>query len=281
MPQTGYPLFSAFTRLSADQTVSVSFTKHPFPSTLFLYFCPSMWAICKKEFRQFFSNLTGYITIILFLLLNGLFLFVFSSFNILDYGYATLESFFNLSPFILLLLIPAVTMRLFPDEWRSGTMETLFTRPLTAWQIVLGKYIASLFVVVIALLPTLTYLFTMKAMAADGTVLDMGGIAGSYIGLLFLSAAFTAIGLCCSSFTSNPVVAFLLSAFFCFVLYSGFTALSTFFGAETDYIVEMLGMDFHYRSLSKGVIDSRDVLYFLSIIFFTLFLTVQRISRKK
>ena len=139
MPQTGYPLFSAFTRLSADQTVSVSFTKHPFPSTLFLYFCPSMWAICKKEFRQFFSNLTGYITIILFLLLNGLFLFVFSSFNILDYGYATLENFFNLSPFILLLLIPAVTMRLFPDEWRSGTMETLFTRPLTAWQIVLGK----------------------------------------------------------------------------------------------------------------------------------------------
>ena len=102
----------------------------------FLYFCCSMWAICKKEFRQFFSNLTGYITIILFLLLNGLFLFVFSSFNILDYGYATLENFFNLSPYILLLLIPAVTMRLFPDEWRSGTMETLFTRPLTAWQIV-------------------------------------------------------------------------------------------------------------------------------------------------
>lgn len=250
-------------------------------STLFHYFCSSMWPICKKEFRQFFSNLTGYITIILFLLLNGLFLFVFSSFNILDYGYASLENFFNLSPFILLLLIPAVTMRIFPDEWRSGTMETLFTRPLTSWQIVLGKYIASLFVVVIALLPTLTYLFTIKAMAADGTVLDSGGIMGSYIGLLFLSAAFTAIGVCSSSFTSNPVVAFLLSASFCFVLYSGFTAFSTLFGAGTDYVIEMLGMDFHYRSLSKGVIDSRDVIYFLSITFFTLFLTVQRISRKK
>lgn len=240
-----------------------------------------MWAICKKEFRQFFSNLTGYISIILFLLLNGLFLFVFSSFNILDYGYATLENFFSLSPYILLLLIPAVTMRLFPDEWRNGTMETLFTRPLSAWQIVWGKYLAALFVVLIALLPTLTYLFTINAMSADGTTLDFGGIAGSYTGLLFLCAAFTAVGLCCSSFTGNPVVAFLMSAFFCFVLYSGFAALSKLLGTGFDFIVEMLGMDFHYQSLSRGVIDSRDLIYFLSLIFFTLFITVQRIGRKK
>ncbi|MBP6688236.1 MAG: gliding motility-associated ABC transporter permease subunit GldF [Lacibacter sp.] len=240
-----------------------------------------MWAICKKEFRQFFSNLTGYISIILFLLLNGLFLFVFSSFNILDYGYATLENFFNLSPYILLLLIPAVTMRLFPDEWRAGTMEILLTRPISTRQIVIGKYLASLLVVLIALLPTLTYLITINAMSAEGTSLDMGGIAGSYIGLLFLSAAFTAIGICCSSFTGNPVVAFLLSAFFCFVLYNGFTALSTLVGTGFDYIVEMLGMEFHYRSLSKGVIDSRDVIYFLSITLFTLFITIQRIGRKK
>lgn len=239
-----------------------------------------MWAICKKEFRQFFSNLTGYITIILFLLLNGLFLFVFSSFNILDFGYATLENFFNLAPYILLLLIPAVTMRLFPDEKRAGTLEILFTRPLTAKQIVLGKFIASLLVVFIALLPTLTYLFTIKAMSAEGTVLDMGGIAGSYIGLLFLSAAFTAIGLCSSSFTGNPVVAFLLSAFLCFAFYSGFGALSKLLGAGIDYIVEMIGMEFHYRSLSKGVIDSRDLVYFLSIICFALFFTIQQIGRK-
>lgn len=239
-----------------------------------------MWAICKKEFRQFFSNLTGYITIILFLLLNGLFLFVFSSFNILDFGYATLENFFNLAPYILLLLIPAVTMRLFPDEKRAGTLEILFTRPLTAKQIVLGKFIASLLVVFIALLPTLTYLFTIKAMSAEGTVLDMGGIAGSYIGLLFLSAAFTAIGLCSSSFTGNPVVAFLLSAFLCFAFYSGFGALSKLLGAGIDYIVEMIGMEFHYRSLSKGVIDSRDLVYFLSIICFALFITIQQIGRK-
>lgn len=248
---------------------------------LFHYFCPSMFPICKKEFRQFFSNLTGYMTIILFLLLNGLFLFVFSGFNILDYGYATLENFFNLSPFILLLLIPAVTMRLFPDEGRSGTIEILFTRPLTTWQIVGGKYAAALLVVIIALLPALTYLFTIKAMAAAGTVLDTGGMIGSFIGLLFLCAAFTAVGLCCSSYTGNPVVAFLLSAFFCFIMYSGFAAVSKLAGTGMDYFTEMLGMDFHYRSLSKGVIDSRDIIYFLSIILFTLFLTVQHISRKK
>jgi ABC-2 type transport system permease protein len=250
------------------------------PSALFLYFCCSMWAICKKEFRQFFSNLTGYITIILFLLLNGLFLFVFSSFNILDYGYASLENFFSLSPYILLLLIPAVTMRLFPDEQRAGTLELLFTRPLTVRQIVLGKYLASLLVVVIALLPTLTYLVTVNAMSAGEASLDAGGIIGSYIGLLFLCAAFTAIGICCSSFTGNPVVAFLLSAFFCFVLYSGFTALSKLVGTGIDYVVEMLGMEFHYRSLSKGVIDSRDVIYFASVTLFTLFITIQRIGRK-
>ena len=160
-------------------------------------------------------------------------------------------------------------------------MEILFTRPLTTRHIVLGKYIASLLVVLIALLPTLTYLFTINAMSAEGTSLDMGGITGSYIGLLFLCAAFTAIGICCSSFTGNPVVAFLLSAFFCFVLYSGFTTLSKLVGTGVDYIVEMLGMEFHYRSLSKGVIDSRDVIYFLSIILFTLFITIQRIGRKK
>ncbi len=240
-----------------------------------------MWAICKKEFRQFFSNLTGYITIILFLLLNGLMLFVFSNFNILDYGYATLENFFQLAPFILLFLIPAVTMRLFPDEWRNGTIETLLTRPLTAQQIVFGKYLAALLVVVIALLPTLTYLFTLKAMAADGTSLDTGGIIGSYIGLFFLCAAFTAIGVCCSVYTTNQVVAFLLSGFVCFIFYSGFTAVSLLLGAGLDYTIEMLGMDFHYRSLSKGVIDSRDVIYFLSIIFFALFLTVQHTGGKK
>ena len=241
-----------------------------------------MLAICKKEFRQFFSNLTGYITIILFLLLNGLFLFVFSDFNILDFGYATLDNFFTLAPFVLLLLIPAVTMRLLPDEWRSGTMELLKTKPLTASQIVGGKYAAALLVVVLALLPTLIYVLSISNLAEEGTQLDKGGMAGSYTGLLFLSAAFTAISLCTGSFTNNSVVAFLLAAFFCFVLYNGFDALSNLpvFESGADYYLQQLGMSYHYRSLSRGVIDLRDVVYFISLTFFFLFITVQRIKQK-
>lgn len=241
-----------------------------------------MLAICKKEFRQFFSNLTGYITIILFLLLNGLFLFVFSDFNILDFGYASLDNFFTLAPFVLLLLIPAVTMRLLPDEWRSGTMELLQTKPLTAAQIVTGKYAAALLVVVIALVPTLVYVLSISRLAQEGTVLDTGGLAGSYIGLLFLSAAFTAISLCTGSFTNNSVVAFLLSAFFCFVWYNGFDALSSLplFESGADFYLQQWGMNYHYRSLSRGVIDLRDVVYFISITFFFLFITIQRIKHK-
>jgi ABC-2 type transport system permease protein len=242
-----------------------------------------MWAICKKEFRQFFSNFTGYITVILFLLLNGLFLFVFSSFNILDYGYATLENFFTLAPYVLLFLIPAITMRLFPDEWRSGTIETLLTKPLSAGQIVTGKFWAAFLVICMALLPTLVYVLSIKMLATEGTSLDTGSIVGSYIGLLLLSAAFTAVSLCCSSFTSNAVVAFLLSAFVCFILYSGFGAVSLLplFRSGADYIIEQVGMQFHYRSLARGVIDSSDVIYFLSIICIALFISIQRIRNKK
>jgi ABC-2 type transport system permease protein len=242
-----------------------------------------MWAICKKEFRQFFSNFTGYITVILFLLLNGLFLFVFSSFNILDYGYATLENFFTLAPYILLFLIPAITMRLFPDEWRSGTIETLLTRPLSAGNIVMGKFWAAFLVICMALLPTLVYVLSIKILATEGTALDTGNILGSYTGLLLLSAAFTAVSLCCSSFTGNAVVAFLLSAFVCFLLYSGFGAVSILplFRSGADYIIEQLGMEFHYRSLARGVIDSSDVVYFLSIICIALFISIQRIGNKK
>ncbi len=242
----------------------------------------AMWAVCKKEFKQYFSNLTGYLTILLFLLLNGLMLFVFSSFNILDYGYATLENFFSLAPFLLLLLIPAVTMRSFPDEFRAGTFEILKTKPLPVMGIVFGKYLAALLVVVMALIPTLTYVFSVKAMAAEGTTLDAGGITGSYIGLLLLSAAFTAVGICCSSYTNNAIVAFLLGAFLCFVFYSGFEALSKLpvFKSGGDYIIQQLGMEEHYRSLSKGVLSNNDIVYFISIIVFSLYLTGNRISKK-
>jgi ABC-2 type transport system permease protein len=173
-------------------------------------------------------------------------------------------------------------MRLLPDEWRSGTMEILKTKPLTPTGIATGKYTAALLVVVIALLPTLVYAVSLKALAEQGTVLDTGGLIGSYTGLLFLSAAFTAISLCTGSFTNNAVVAFLLAAFFCFVLSSGFDALAELpvFENGADYYIQQLGMQEHYRSLSRGVMDISDVIYFLSLICFFLVLTIQRISRK-
>lgn len=231
-----------------------------------------MWSICKKELRQFFSSLTGYIAIIVFLLVNGLLLFVFTD-NILDFGYATLDRFFELAPWILLLLIPAITMRSFAEEFKTGTFEILQTRPLSHWQITGGKYFGSLVVVVIALLPTIVYYFSIQALSSNEGI-DTGATIGSYIGLFFLAAVFTAIGICVSSFTSNAVVAFIISLIACALLYYGFSAISRLPGLAggADYYIEMAGIDFHYRSISRGVIDTRDIVYFLSIVF--LFLTI-------
>ncbi|GAO41667.1 gliding motility-associated ABC transporter permease subunit GldF [Flavihumibacter petaseus] len=233
-----------------------------------------MWSICKKEFRQFFSSLTGLVAIIIFLLLNGLFLFVFPDSSILDYGYASLDKFFELAPWILLFLVPAVTMRSWSDEFKAGTYEILRTRPLTRTQLVAGKYLGAFFIVALALIPTVIYVFSVQALAVDNGI-DAGGTLGSYIGLFLLAAVFTAIGTWCSSQTANPVVAFLLSAFFCFILYTGFDALSKLplLQNGADYFMEMIGINFHYKSISRGVVDSRDIIYFASIILFFLFIT--------
>jgi ABC-2 type transport system permease protein len=240
-----------------------------------------MWSVCKKEFRQFFSSLTGYIAIIVFLLLNGLFLFVFPDTNLLDFGYATLDKFFELAPWILLLLVPAITMRSFSDEFKSGTFEILQTKPLRRWQIVTGKYAGALGVVLIAVLPTIIYAVSMQSLSAVGGI-DTGGTIGSYVGLLFLAAVFVAIGICCSSFTSNAVVAFIAAAFVCFILYSGFSAISKMpaLAPGADYYVEMLGIDFHYRSVSRGVLDSRDAIYFFSVILFFLVFTQRNLLKR-
>lgn len=240
-----------------------------------------MWAISKKEFRQFFSSLTGMITLAVFLLLTGLMLFVFPDTNILDFGYASLDQFFQLAPWILLLLIPAITMRSFSDEFRSGTYEILQTRPITRWQLVSGKFTGSFFIVLFALLPTLVYVVCMQALAENHGV-DTGATVGSYLGLLFLSAVFTAIGVCCSSFTNNPVVSFVISAFACFLVYSGFNAISRIpvFRSGADYYIEMLGIDFHYRSISRGVLDTRDLVYFVTVTLFFLFLTGRNLVRR-
>jgi ABC-2 type transport system permease protein len=239
-----------------------------------------MWSICKKELGQFFSSLTGYIAIIVFLLVNGLVLFVFNN-NILDNGYATLEEFFSFAPWILIFLIPAITMRSFADEYKGGTFEILRTRPITSWQIVLGKFFGSLVVAIIALLPTIIYYFTINSLA-EGAGIDAGAAAGSYFGLIFLSSVFTAISICVSSFTNNSVVAFIISLISCTTLYYGFTAISQLPSLEggADYYIEMVGIDFHYQSISRGVIDTRDVIYFLSIVFFFLLTTRQNLLKR-
>jgi ABC-2 type transport system permease protein len=240
-----------------------------------------MWAVCKKELRQFFSSLTGYIAIIVFLLLNGLLLFVFPDTNILDNGYATLDKFFELAPWILLLLIPAITMRSLSEEFRTGTFEILQTKPLSSIQVIGGKYFASLIVVAMALLPTLIYFFSIQQLSG-GSGIDVGATIGSYIGLFFLAAVFVAIGICCSGFTNNAVVAFIAAAFFCFLLYRGFSAVSHIpsLAGGGDYYIEMLGIDFHYRSISRGVIDSRDLVYFGGVIFFFLAFTNRHLAKR-
>jgi len=237
-----------------------------------------MRSIFIKEISSFFSSIVGYLAIIVFLLACGLILWWTPQNNILENGYANLDRYFELAPWLLMFLIPAVTMRAFPDEFRSGTIEWLSTKPLSSYQIILGKYFATLVLIGFALLPTLIYVYTISDLSAIKNNMDTGGIAGSYAGLCFMVAAFAAIGMFCSSLTSNQIVGFLVALFSCFVLYSGFDALSRIpsFSGSADYYLSMLGLSFHYNSISRGIIDTRDVCYFLSVII--LFLTLTRLS---
>ncbi len=241
-----------------------------------------MSAIFKKEIHQFFSSITGYVAIILFLLANGLFLFVFPDTSLLDGGYANLDGLFEMAPLIFLLLIPAITMRSLADEYKSGTMELLSTKPVTWWQIVWGKYWACVTIVLIALIPTAVYYLAMSQLAATNNGLDNGSIIGSYLGLFLLGSTFTAIGLWASSLTGNAVVAFLVAIFTCYIFYNGFDALSKVpvFSGGADYYLQMAGIRYHYNSISRGVIDSRDVIYFLSVTGLMLYLTKISLERK-
>ncbi len=239
-----------------------------------------MIAIAKKELQQFFSSLTAYIALIVFLIINALYLFLLKDSNIFNLGYATLEPFFSLAPWVFIFLIPAISMRSFSEEYKTGTFEILKTLPVSSWQIVVGKYIAILLIAVVALLPTILYPLTIQALSTQAGI-DTGGIVGSYIGLLFLSAVFAAIGVWCSSISSNSIVSFLFAAFMCLLLYFGFTAISKLpvFSGNADYFIDMLGIDLHYQSISRGVVDSRDIVYFLSLIFLFLFASRQNIQK--
>ncbi len=240
-----------------------------------------MYSICIKELNRFFSNLTGYIAIVLFLLVCSIYLFLLPGSSILDNNYASLAEFFSMAPWVLMFLIPALTMHTLADEFKSGTFELLKTKPLTAWQIILGKYVAILLVMIFVIVPTILYVLTIKTLATQVGI-DSGGLVGSYVGLFLLAAVFAAVSLCCSGFTSNAVVAFLISSFVCLLLYYGFNAMSKLplFTGGTDYYIQMFGIDFHYRSVSRGVIDTRDVIYFATVIYFFLLVTVKKISKK-
>lgn len=240
-----------------------------------------MWMICKKEWQQFFSSLTGYIALAVFLLLNGLMLFVFPDTSILEFGYASLSGFFNLAPWVLLLMVPTITMRSFADEFKSGNFEILRTLPLTPSQLVLGKFFGAILITFCAVVPTLIYAVSVQQLSVTGGI-DIGATIGSYIGLLLLGAVFTAIGICTSSFTSNTVVAFITGAFVCFLLYNGFDAISklSVFSGGLDYYLEMLGISFHYRSMSRGVIRISDLIYFIGIIYFFLLITQRNLLKR-
>ena len=201
--------------------------------------------------------------------------------NILDFGYASLDRFFLLAPWLLLLLIPAITMRSFAEEFRTGTYELLATQPITKAQLVAGKYVGALLVVIVALLPTLVYAVAVESLAT-GQGLDIGAVLGSYLGLVLLSSVFTMIGLYCSSLTANTVVAFLLALVACALLYYGFAAISRLpvFSGGADYWIEWLGIDQHYQSISRGLIDSRDLIYFISMVLLFFVLTIRNLLQR-
>lgn len=237
-----------------------------------------MLSIYRKEINVFFSSLIGYIALSVFLVGIGLFVWVFPDTNVLDYGYATLDTLFYAAPWVFMFLIPAITMRSFAEEIGTGTIELLVTRPLTDLDIILGKYFAAFTLVAFSVLPTLIYFYSVYHLGLPRGSIDTGATWGSYIGLLLLGAVFTAIGIFASSITRNQIVAFILALFLCFFFYIAFESLSSInvFYASTDDIIEMLGINYHYVSISRGVVDTRDIIYFLSII--ALFISFTKIS---
>jgi len=242
-----------------------------------------MISILKKELRTFFSNATGYIVIGIFLIITGLLLWIIpGQYNILDNGYANVDGLFFLAPWLFLFLCPAVTMRLFAEEKQIGTWELLTTRPLSKTSIVLGKFIAGWLLVSLALVPTIIYYITVAYLAEPMGNIDAGAFWGSYIGLYFLAAIYVAIGTFTSSISNNQIIAFVTALVLSFLLYYGFEVISSFFSSgKTIQFIDSLGIHAHYKSMSRGVIDSRDVVYFILVSYLFLQITVKTISRSK
>lgn len=242
-----------------------------------------MFAVLQKEINSFFASPIGYLVIGLFLVVNGLFLWVFrGEYNILDSGFANLEPFFTLSPWIFLFLIPAITMKSFSEEIRQGTLELLLTKPLSTGQIVLGKYFAAVLLILLALVPTLMYVVTIYNLSKPEGNLDFGVILGSYAGLILLGGCYAAIGIFASILSPNQIVSFILSVFLCFICFFAFDALANLGSFNLGaFGIEDLGLREHYKSISRGIIDTRDLIYFFSFILFFLAVTKFSLSNKK
>ena len=240
-----------------------------------------MIAIYKKEINDFFSSLIGYVAIIFYLIITGFFVWVYPGDNILQNGQASLHKLFELGPLILLFLVPAITMKSFADENANRTLEFLLTKPLSANQILIGKYLACLSIIAVAILPTLIYIYSIRELAMPQGNIDMGATITSFIGLILLGAVFIAIGLFCSLITENNIVAFLFGLFLSYVFYRGFadlSLLSIFYGTY-DHFIASIGIHAHYQAIQKGVIESREIMYFISLIIF--FLSASKLLMQK
>ncbi len=241
-----------------------------------------MFTIFRKDLSDFFNSLVAYIAIGIFLLVTGLFLWVFPESSILEYGYAGLDSFFDIAPYIFMFLIPAITMRSMADERKQGTFELLATRPLSDWQIIAGKYFAAMAVVALALIPTLIYYYSVYQLGITRGNIDTGAVIGSYIGLFLIAGCFAAIGIFSSSISNNQIVAFAIAVFCCFFAFSGFDSISSLLSLQSiDTLVTSLGINQHYQSGSRGVLDTRDLVYFLTFIALFLLLTKTSLGGRK
>lgn len=225
-----------------------------------------MIQVVAKEFNSFLNSLIAYVVIGVFLTGMGLLMWVFPETSVLEYGYADMDTLFSLGPYVFIFLIPAITMRSFAEERKSGTMELLLTKPLTDWDIILGKFLACFLLVLFALIPTIIYYFTISALGNPVGNIDTPGVIGSYIGLALLGGVFCSVGMVASSITSNQIVAFILAAFLCFIIFTGFESIATLnVWSVNALFIKQLGILYHYQALSKGLIDSRDVIYFVSV----------------
>jgi ABC-2 type transport system permease protein len=242
-----------------------------------------MLVLLSKEIRSFFTSLTGYIVIIVFLLANSAFLWLFpGDMNILDTGYATLDSFFSFAPWVFLFLVPAITMRSFAEENKSGTMEFLLTKPITDLQLVLAKYLGSLILVMFALIPCFIYFYTVWVLGNPAGNMDTGGTWGAFIGLFLLAAIYTSTGVFASAMSDNQIVAFIIALFLSFFLYQGFDFIAGIPGLQAlDTVVLNLGINEHYKSISRGVIDSRDIIYYFVVIALFILFTKTRLQSRK